>query len=389
MHWHDQQQQLSGSELHLRRDRVLSAIRIADRIRAVDRRSVLLSNDQALSRRRKLGQQRLSGFARAVIAHAPTPLERLEGLSARLEGPSIWMKRDDCTGLAGGGNKVRKLEFIIGAALKSQAGTLITAGGIQSNHARQTAAAAARFNMRCILVLTDSVPGRSLEYRNNGNLLIDRLLGAEIHFVGGDIDSGPLMEAIAERERVKGNRPYIIPVGGSNAVGALGYVAGFFEMLKQFHEHGITSDGIVLPTSSGGTQAGLVLGALLSEWRSPILGICVGASADRQREKVEQALRSAATLLNMDHATLDEHPLLIDDRFIGPGYGQPTPETIHAIRLTAETEGILLDPAYTGKGMAALIALIRDGRFRRDQNIVFLHTGGSPALAAYPEYFQQ
>ncbi len=330
----------------------------------------------------------LAAFPRVAIAHSPTPFELLERLSARLDGPSIWVKRDDCTGLAGGGNKVRKLEFLIGAALESQADTLITAGAIQSNHARQTAAAAARFNMRSILVLSDSVSGHSDAYRRNGNFLIDRLLGADIRFIDGHVESGPVMESIAEREREEGRRPFVIPVGGSNAVGVLGYVAGFMELLAQLDEHAMTFDGIILPTGSGGTQAGLVLGALLAEWRAPILGVCVGSSAEPQRSKVEQALRSAVALLGVGDFRDDRSSLLFDDRFIGPGYGQPASETIDAIRLTAETEGLVLDPVYTGKAMAGLMALIREGRFRRNQNIVFLHTGGAQALSAYPEHFK-
>jgi D-cysteine desulfhydrase/L-cysteate sulfo-lyase len=334
-----------------------------------------------------LEPQLLSAFPRVSIAHAPTPFEFLERLSARLGGPAIWVKRDDCTGLAGGGNKVRKLEFLIGAALESGADTVITAGAIQSNHARQTAAAAARLNLRSILVLTDTVGCRGPAYRNNGNLLIDRLLGADIHLVGGDVDTESVLESIADRERERGRSPFVIPVGGSNAPGVLGYVAGFFELHAQIQEQATAFDAIVLPTGSGGTQAGLVLGAAFSGWCGDIIGISVGASAERQRMKIAKSLRSAAALLGIEDSDSNRADILVDDRFVGPGYGEPASETIEAIRIAAETEGLLLDPVYSGKAMAGLIALIRAGRFRRDQNAVFLHTGGAQALSAYPEHF--
>jgi D-cysteine desulfhydrase family pyridoxal phosphate-dependent enzyme len=334
-----------------------------------------------------MGKHCLNSFPRAVIAHAPTPLKRLDSLSARLDGPTVWVKRDDCTGLAGGGNKIRKLEFLVGAAIEAGADVLITAGAIQSNHARQTAAVAARFHMRCILVLTDTVTGQGPVYRCSGNILLDRVLGAEINLVDGDAESGPLMGSIAERQRASGKLPFVIPIGGSNAIGTLGYVRGFLEMVAQFREHAISFDTVVLPTGSGGTQAGLLLGAGLSCWRGSVLGISVGALAERQRAKVEQCLRSAAELLGVEEPRAKGPSILIDDGFAGPGYGRPDAATIDAIRLTAETEGLLLDPVYSGKAMAGLIALIRADRFRRDQNVIFLHTGGAQALDAYSEHF--
>ncbi|MDI4234598.1 D-cysteine desulfhydrase family protein [Bradyrhizobium sp. Arg237L] len=329
--------------------------------------------------------QRLSAFPRVELVHAPTRLERLDRLSAKLNGPTIWVKRDDCTGLAGGGNKIRKLEFLIGAAREERADTVITAGAVQSNHARQVAAAAVRCDLRPILVLTDSVGGRGDLYRTSGNVLIDRLLGADIRLVG-DVESGPMMEEIAGQERERGRRPYIIPVGGSNAVGVLGYVAGYFELLTQLHERAIAIDSIILPTGSGGTQAGYILGAHLTGLEASILGISVGAPLESQRAKVAQHLRSAALLLSIEDVAAFKAPL-IDDGFVGPGYGQPASQTIDAIQLAAETEGLLLDPVYTGKAMAGLIALIQSGKFRRGENILFLHTGGSQALGAYADAF--
>jgi D-cysteine desulfhydrase family pyridoxal phosphate-dependent enzyme len=329
----------------------------------------------------------LSSFPRASMVHVPTPLEPLARLSAHLGGPLIWVKRDDCTGLAGGGNKVRKLEFLVGAALQEQADTLITTGALQSNHARQTVAAANRFDLRSVLVLTNSVSGRGPEYRSNGNLLIDRILGADIHIVPHDIDVRAQVAMVAAREIEKGNRPYVIPVGGSNAVGTLGYVDCFLELSAQLHRLNVKCDAILLPTGSGGSQAGIVLGTLLSRSNVPIIGISVGADFERQRAKVEKPLRSAQALLRIGDDAIEHAPLLIDDRFVGAGYGAPSQQTVDAIRIVAESEGLLLDPVYTGKAMAGLIALIREGRFRSDQNIVFIHTGGAQALSAYPEHF--
>lgn len=323
-------------------------------------------------------------FPRVLIAHAPTPLEPLERLSRRLSGPDIWIKRDDCTGLAGGGNKARKLEFLIAAALADEADTLITAGAIQSNHARQTAAAAARFNLRCQLVLTDSVPGTPPHYRESGNILLDQILGAEIKLAGGDADSAHAMQDLAQALRCQGRRPFVIPVGGSNALGAFGYVQAFAELHAQAVERSLAVDHIVLATGSGGTQAGLLLGAHLHGWRGSIHGISVGASAQRQRLKVADVMRAAADLLTIETGDAE---IRIDDRFVGAGYGQPAEDTIEAIRLTAESEGILLDPVYSGKAMAGLIASIRAGTFRRGEVVVFLHTGGSAALSAYSQHF--
>jgi D-cysteine desulfhydrase/L-cysteate sulfo-lyase len=321
------------------------------------------------------------------MAHAPTALERLDRLSRYLNGPEIWIKRDDCTGLAGGGNKARKLEFLIGEALAAGADTIITAGAIQSNHARQTAAAAARCNLRCLLVLTNTVSGQGPRYRDNGNLLLDEILGAEIHLVNADTESAGEMEALAAHLRGEGRRPFIIPIGGSNAIGALGYVNGFTELHSQCAGNDPAFDHIVMATGSGGTQAGLLLGGLLHNWSGTVLGVSVGSDAARQREKVANVLRGAASLLNVSEKRRDDAPILVDDRFIGPGYGQPASDTLAAIRLTAESEGILLDPVYSGKAMAALIAAIQAGQFRRGQAVVFLHTGGHAALHAYPEHF--
>lgn len=327
--------------------------------------------------------------ARIELAHSPTPLVRLNRLSDRLGGPDIWIKRDDCTGLAGGGNKARKLEYLMAAALEANADTIISAGAIQSNHVRQVAAASAYLGLRCIVVLTDTVRGRGEAYFKNGNYLLDQILGAEIHLVSAETDSSREMEAIAERVRSDGGRPSVIPIGGSNPIGTLGYVRGFFELQAQLDECRMSADWIVLPTGSGGTQAGLLVGAMLRNWNGEIIGVSVGAEHARQYEKVRDLIASTAALVEADFAVFDKSKVLVDDGFVGAGYGEPDGRTLEAIELLARTEGILLDPVYSGKAMAGLIEAVRSDRFGSGQNVIFLHTGGSQALGAYPEYFSQ
>jgi L-cysteate sulfo-lyase len=319
---------------------------------------------------------------RLPLAHLPTPLEPLERLSRELGGPRIWVKRDDCTGLAGGGNKTRKLEFLLGDALDGGADTVMTAGAVQSNHARQTAAACARLGMGCELFLKESVPGRGESYRRSGNVLLDRILGAKVHILPSTSNAETAMEERAVALRKEGRRSYAIPVGGSNAVGALGYVECASELSAQADGMGFVIDTIVHASASHGTPAGLAVGLGVSAPRARLLGVAVSGSAQRARANVE--LIAAATC---EH--LGSPPRLteieVDDRFVGEGYGIPTPEGLAAIRLLARLEGLLLDPVYTGKAMAGLVAMIREGRFSDEQNVVFLHTGGWPALFAYEE----
>lgn len=300
----------------------------------------------------------------------------------------VWIKRDDCTGLAGGGNKARKLEFLIGAAIAARADTLVTAGAIQSNHARQVAAVAAKFGFCCSLVITDSVAEFGKPYRENGNFLISQILGAEIHEVG-NVDSAAVMQLLAEQFAVNGQRPFVIPIGGSNAIGTLAYVEAFFELQDEFASLNTSFDHIILASGSGGTQAGLALGAQLAAWPGKVLGISVGAEQPRQQARVQRVKADTCAELGALEPSDAPSAVLIDDRFVGPGYGRPANETIEAIRLVAETEGVLLDPVYSGKAMAGLIENIRSGKFRAGENVVFWHTGGSPALSAYPEYFKK
>ncbi|MBC7237934.1 MAG: D-cysteine desulfhydrase family protein [Chloroflexi bacterium] len=313
---------------------------------------------------------------RVSLGHFPTPLHDLPRLSRALGGPRLLIKRDDLTGLAVGGNKVRKLEFLIADALAQQADTVITAGAVQSNHARQTAAAAARCGLRCILVLSPMAPAAV-----TGNLLLDRLFGAHVRWTG-DRDSYELMQEVAAEERAAGRKPYLIPVGGSNAIGASGYYWAMDEAVRQSLESGLRIDHMVVASGSGGTQAGLIVGAHALHVQTRILGVSVSRTAADLYESILALAQLTASHLNL-RLTIDPSSVLVEDRYLGKGYGVLGEAEREAIHLLARYEGVLLDPVYTGRAMAGLIDLIRRGEFSREETILFWHTGGTPALYAY------
>lgn len=328
----------------------------------------------------------LDQLPRLRLQHAPTPLEPLPRLTEALGGPQLWIKRDDCTGLALGGNKVRKLEFLLGDALAQGADTIITAGGPQSNHARQTAAAAARLGLDCVLVLTDAVAGRDPSYHASGNLLLDELFGARIELHPGTADPDVEMARVAEECRAEGGTPYVIPIGGSNALGLVGYVDAARELLQQGSDQGVAFTHVALASGSGGTQAGLALGLALGGSTASAVGYCISRSSAEQRPKVAGLVQAGADLLGVP-APLSAADLVLEDGVVGDGYGQPTEGMVEALQLAASRDAIVLDPVYSGKAMAGLIAGIRAGRFRPDDAVVFLHTGGTPALFTYPDAF--
>ena len=327
----------------------------------------------------------LDEFPRFPLIHAPTALEPLARLQKHLDGPRLHIKRDDCTGLAFGGNKARKLEFLLGEAMAERATVLVSAGGLQSNHVRQTAAAAAKAGMGCHLVLARNVPIDTVIYRTNGNLFLDRLLGATVHICGPHETRLEKAETVMAELRAKGERPYFIPVGGSNGVGALGYAALMLELRNQATAQRLVIDRIVVASSSGGTQAGLAVGAALAMIAPPVTGIDVDGKAGELRRQLVAIAADCSHRLDM--AAPDEGGFELISDYAAPGYGLPNPGTIEAIRLMATLEGIFLDPVYSGKAMAGLIDLIRKGRFTRDETIVFIHTGGAPALFAYTDIF--
>ena len=328
----------------------------------------------------------LSRFKRLRFAHLPTPLAPMMNLSSLLGGPNLWIKRDDCTGLSTGGNKTRKLEFLMADAQQHRADTVITQGATQSNHARQTAAAAALLGMDCHILLEDRTGSEEREYNYNGNVFLDQLHGATLSKRPGGADMNREMEVLAEKLEGDGKRPYIIPGGGSNEIGALGYVNAALELLSQANDMGLRIDCVVHATGSAGTQAGLVTGLVASNSKIPVLGIGVRAPKPQQEENVFKLARRTADHLGLEDV-VERSDVEANCDYVGPGYGLPTPGMVEAVTLLAQHEGILLDPVYSGKGMAGLIDLVRNGHFKDDANVVFLHTGGAVALFGYPQAF--
>jgi D-cysteine desulfhydrase family pyridoxal phosphate-dependent enzyme len=313
------------------------------------------------------------------LARLPTPVEQLKRLSAHLGGPTIWIKRDDQTGLGLGGNKTRKLEFLLADAIDRGCDTLVTAGAAQSNHCRQTAAAAAKAGLRCELVL-----GGVAKDPPEGNLLLDELFGATVHWTGME-RRGERMEEVAAALRAAGHTPYIIPYGGSNGVGAAGYVVAMAELVGQMNSQGMKLDQCVVASSSGGTQAGMVLGKKIARFEGKVTGISID-KGERGPQPFEEEMagiaNATAERLGLD-VRCSPSDFLVRYDYLGGGYaivGEPERE---AIRLTASLEGILLDPVYTGRAMGGLIDMIRRKEFPASSNVLFWHTGGSPALFAY------
>ncbi len=318
---------------------------------------------------------------RIALAALPTPLMEATNLRAALGGsercPRILIKRDDLTGLAFGGNKARKLEFLVADAMQEGATVLVTSGAVQSNHARMTAAAARIAGLKACLVLTAKGPDPAVQ----GNLLLDRLLDAEIHFVmpGDDADERIAGAMVDLRDR--GERPYLIPVGGSNAIGAFGYVTATLELVAQLFQTGEAPSRLYYASGSRGTQAGLALGAKMYSAPYRLYGIAVSGGDPEKTERAVEVANEAAEMLRVPtRLTADE--LLTDEGYIGEGYGIPTAACLEAIRLVAHNEGIFLDPVYSGKAMAGMIDHIRRGEIAPRDTVVFLHTGGSPALFA-------
>jgi L-cysteate sulfo-lyase len=329
----------------------------------------------------------LARFPRIRLGHAPTPLEPMENLTRRLGGgPRLWIKRDDCTGLSTGGNKTRKLEYLMADARAQGADTVITQGATQSNHARQTAAACAKLGFACRILLEDRTGYTDEAYRMSGNVLMDKLHGATVERRPGGADMQAEMEAVAERLRGEGRRPYVIPGGGSNPIGALGYVTAALELVAQAAETGLRIDHLVHATGSAGTQAGLVAGLVALNSGIPVLGIGVRAPREKQEANVLALAQRTAEHLGLPGIVRAEHVVANCD-YVGRGYGIPTEGMVDAVRLVAETEGVLLDPVYSGKGMAGLIDLVRKGFFPKDADVVFLHTGGQVGLFGYPDAF--
>jgi L-cysteate sulfo-lyase len=310
----------------------------------------------------------------------------MPNLSSKLGGPALWVKRDDCTGLSTGGNKTRKLEYLLADAQVKGADTVITQGAVQSNHARQTAALCAKLNLTCHILLEDRTGFKDDSYRLNGNVLLDRLHGATVSSRPAGANMQAEMEAFAELIKAKGKKPYVIPGGGSNPIGALGYVNAALELTYQMNEMGLKATHLVLATGSAGTHAGLIAGLKILNSPLKVIGFGVRAPKEKQEQMVYDLACKTAAMLGHE-GTVQREDVFADCNYVGAGYGLPTEGMVEAVKMLAETEGLLFDPVYTGKGLSGLIDWVRHDRFTKDDTIIFLHTGGSAALFGYPEAF--
>ncbi|HIQ05704.1 MAG TPA: D-cysteine desulfhydrase family protein, partial [Anaerolineae bacterium] len=317
-----------------------------------------------------------TSLRRVSLGFFPTPLEPLQRLSAALDGPQLWIKRDDQTGLAMGGNKVRKLEFLMADAQAQQADTVVTGGAVQSNHARQTAAAAARLGLRAVLVLGGEVPPL-----HTGNLLLDELLGAEVRFVSKHARDQKMQQTLEEL-RATGGKPYLIPYGGSNPIGATGYVAAAEELAVQIRTNGLMLHHIVVPSSSGGTQAGLAVGLRALGLDISLHGISIDLDTAHLQARLASLATATASHLGLNYIFKPEE-FIVHDAYLGGGYGVMGDLERDAIRTLARHEGVLLDPVYTGRAFGGLLDLIQQSAFTRNENVLFWHTGGTPGLFAY------
>ncbi len=326
----------------------------------------------------------LAKFPRRRYTEGQTPIEKLSNLSKALGGPTIYMKRDDLLGLAGGGNKTRKLEFLVADALTQGADTLITCGAVQSNHCRLTLAAAVKEGLKCRLVLEERVAG-SYDPKAGGNNFLFKLLGVEkFKVVPGGSDMMREMQQVADEVASEGRRAYVIPGGGSNPIGATGYVACAEEILTQMFEKSLRIDRVVCASGSTGTHAGLVTGFHGNNSNIPVIGVNVSRKKDVQEKMVYELVKQTAAHVGIN-SPISRNAVLCFDEYVGPGYSLPTPQMAEAVRMLASLEGILMDPVYTGKAMAGFIDLIRKDFFSKEENVLFIHTGGSPALYVYME----
>jgi L-cysteate sulfo-lyase len=326
-------------------------------------------------------------FPRVKLSHTPTPLEKLENLSREFN-TNIWVKRDDCTGLAFGGNKSRQLEFYIGNALEQEADILLTTGAVQSNHVRMTVAAARKMNLDVEVQLEHRVERNQPEYHNSGNPYLVKLMGAKIHHypVGEDEDGADLaLETRAEELRAEGKNPYVIPLSNAKTpYGALGYVDAAEELLNQLNNMNIKPDRFIVPTGSASTHAGFLLGMQALNCNIPVHGVCVRRDASSQKTRVATKMESVRALMKLD-LEIDSDTIICDDSMLAPGYGLPNDDTVDAIKYLARTEGLLLDPTYTGKTFAAFLQYLKKSNCGPEDHWVFLHTGGTISLFGYPE----
>jgi len=327
----------------------------------------------------------LAAQPRVLLGHWPTPLQPCDRLREQIGGPRIWLKRDDCTGLATGGNKTRKLEYLLGKALAEGCDGVITFGALQSNHARQTAAACAKLGLTCDLILTRAVPRFDESYLHSGNLLLDRLLGAELHIVEDSDSAFVTFARLYEQAQLSGRKPFGIVPGGSDSTGVLGYVQGTLELAEQVNAAGLDLSTIVVAASTAGTAAGIVIGVNIAELDCLVRVACVYQPAPVTQQELEALVNATAAELGSELP--DRSSFSVSDSPLGEAYGIPTVEGIDAIELLAKTEGVLLDPVYTGKAFGYLLKLAAQDQLDVNKDVVFIHTGGSAGLFAYSSNF--
>ncbi len=336
-------------------------------------------------------KERLKAFDRVSLTQLPTPLEHAKNLSEFLGGPNIFFKRDDCTALAFGGNKTRKLEYVMADAIQKNADVMITIGGLQSNWARQMASAARKSGMDVILVLEGNEPE---EYQ--GNLLLDQIMGCKLRFQEisqADEDKEiqgecPITGKIADELRKENRVPYTAPLGAATPLGNLGYVNAVIELEEQLQSLEITADYIALATGTGGTQAGLELGVRLLELETRVLGLSISRHTREKVDEISELCNQTMDFLELEDFKIHPNDVSVNYDYMGEGYGIPTKECIDAVQLVARTEGVILCPVYTGKAMAGLIDLVHKGFFKKEDNVIFLHTGGGTANFAFNRLFQ-
>ena len=337
--------------------------------------------DRAMQIGRRPLIDRLAAFPRLGLADLPTPLEPMKRLTAHLGGSRLWVKRDDATGLGFGGNKLRKLDYVLHEALLNGADTIVSGGVVQSNSQRQVAAVAAKLGLACHLVVYHGrLEPPTPEYKTSGNAFLNRLFGAQLHNVPWTGDRNAAIRALVGDLEAKGHKPYFVPYGVSNALGAVAYATTIAEIEQQAARLSFAPAAIVHCSGSAGTQAGLVAAASIAMPDTRIVGIDIDAEPARARADVVKLAREASDLLDIP---FDEARVEVVAGHAGPAYGVPHEATIEAIRLAGRLEALALDPVYSGKGLAGLIALIRQHRWRKNEDIVFLHTGGQPAIFAY------
>jgi L-cysteate sulfo-lyase len=346
-----------------------------------------MNNDPTNTRDMHALARRISAYPRLRLGHFPTPLEPLKRLSERLSGPAISVKRDDASGMGQGGNKVRALEFVLPEALAAGADILLTAGVVQSNSVRQVAAAAAKAGLDChFAMITDRVTGTDADYAETGNALLDHLYGATHEIISIKDDRTAVLERIAARMRERGRKPYIVPYGCANRTGAIGYLNAAAELAEQATESGVPITHVVHASGTGGTQAGLIAGFAALGLPIEVIGIDVDADPHGVRQRVGRILAELADEIGLDRSVLMER-IVVEGAFSAGAYGQADQRTVDAIRIAARSEALTLDPVYSGKALAGLIGLCKAGRFKPSDHVVFLHTGGTPAIYAYRSIF--